>query len=335
MKHCATWCAVTQAARFATQLETIGLLAEHSARAFGDLPFAEHLKRAGITSRDWDEIRALPLWEPEPGVTFMRPADVFQHLGTTRRAHELHDKFMAMVVDTSKQMIPEATIESATIFRGGTRSGTFRGELVNSAAMFKSFPVTFGQMHHRLSLLQASRAGRLTYLAALVVAMTTAGLISTQLRQIADGKDPLPMDDKNLYWTALLRGGGLGIYGDLMFQGVNRFGHGLEEILAGPLASTLNDFRNLTLGNLVQAIDGEDTNALPEAIRLAKRTLPGSSLWFAKTLMSRMVFEQMEQAADPRAFYRYRRQINRERDRGGDFFFAPGTTSPQRPPELF
>lgn len=116
---------------------------------------------------------------PKPGATFMRPSDVFQHLGETRRAHELHDKFRALAVQASKEMIPEATIESAALLRGATRSGTFRGEILNSLAMFKSFPVTFMHIHHRKMLLRTSAVGRGTYLAALIGGMTIAGALAT------------------------------------------------------------------------------------------------------------------------------------------------------------
>jgi len=325
----------TQAARFATQTEMLGLLARFKGASFDELPFREMLRQNDISARDWDEMRALPLWEPKPGATFMRPSDVFQHLGDTRRAHDLHDKFMALAVGVSKEMIPEATIESATVLRGATRSGTALGEIANSLAMFKSFPVTFVNIHMRKMLLQDSAAGRVIYLAALVGGMTMAGAMATQLREITQGRDPQSVDSVAFWATAMLRGGGLGIWGDLLFAGFNR-PDGLNDLAAGPLLSTLGKGLNLTFGNLQEAINGEDTNALPEAIRFAKEITPGHSLWYGRLLLQRLVFDRLMQEVDPRAFARAKRRQERlVRQNGSDFFFEPGDTAPDRLPELF
>ncbi len=325
----------TQAARFATQTEMLGLLARYRDEAFDDLPFREMLKQNDINARDWDEMRAIPLWEPKPGATFMRPSDVFRHLGDTRRAHELHDKFMALAVGVSKEMIPEATIESATTLRGATRSGTPIGEVANSLAMFKSFPVTFVNIHMRKMLLRESAIGRGGYLIALIAGMTMAGALATQLREITQGRDPQSVDSVAFWATAMLRGGGLGIWGDVLFAGFNR-PDGLNDLVAGPLLSTLGKGLNLTFGNLYEAIQGEDTNALPEAISFARDIMPGHSIWYGRLLFQRMIFEQVMQEVDPRAFARAKSRLKRwaeQNDTG--FWFEPGDTAPDRAPELF
>jgi len=325
----------TQAARFASQTEMLGLLARYRDESFEDLPFVEMLKQNDISARDWDAIRALPLWEPKPGATFMRPSDVFQHLGDTRRAHDLHDKFMALAVGVSKEMIPEATLESATLLRGGTRSGTPVGEVVNSLAMFKSFPVSFVNIHMRKALLQNSATGKFTYLAALIGGMSIAGALATQMREITQGRDPQPMDSAGFWGTAMLRGGGLGIYGDLLFAGFNR-PDGLSDLAAGPLLATVGKGVNVTFGNLHEAIQGEDTNALPEMIRFAKEITPGHSIWYGRLALQRHLFDVLMQEADPRAFRRAKRRQERwAEERGTEFFFEPGDTVPDRAPELF
>jgi hypothetical protein len=324
----------TQAARFATQTEMLGLLARFRDESFDDLPFREMLKQNDISARDWDEMRAVPLWEPKPGATFMRPSDVFQHLGNTRRAHDLHDKFMGLAVSTSKEMVPEATIESATTLRGATRSGTPIGEVANSLAMFKSFPVTFVNIHLRKMLTRDSKFGRATYLGALIGGMTMAGAMATQMREITQGRDPQDVDSTSFWLTAMLRGGGLGIYGDVLFAGFNR-PDGLNDMAAGPLLDTIGEGLNLTFGNLYEAIQGEDANALPEMIRFAKDITPGHSIWYGRLLFQRLIFERLMYEVDPRAMARAKRRQERfaeENDTG--FWFEPGDTAPERAPNF-
>jgi hypothetical protein len=84
-------------------------------------------------------------------------------------------------------------------------------------------------------------------------------------------------------------------------------------------------------GNLYEAIQGEDTNALPEAIRFAKDITPGHSIWYGRLLFQRLMYE-----VDPRAFARAKRRQERfaeESDTG--FCFEPGDTAPERAPQLF
>ena len=327
----------TQSARFTSQMEMAATLAEHADMRFEDLPFRTWLEQNDITARDWDEMRALPLAEPRKGVKLMSPGDVFEHMGTKKRAYDLHRKFMGMIVQTSKEMIPEATIESSVFLRRGTESGTFAGEIMNSIAMFKSFPVTYGQIHWRRALLQASAVGAATYLATLFGAMTTAGLIGEQARQISQGKDPLPLDSIDTWGTAMLRGGGLGIIGDLLFQGIGEDDPARAAgALAGPVVEVGFDFTNLTLGNLVELARGDDTNFQTEAVKFARDLTPGHSIWYGRLLFQRLIYEQMMQEADPRAWSRAKRMQERYAEESGtEFWFEPGDTSPDRAPELF
>ena len=86
---------------------------------------------------------------------------------------------------------------------------------------------------------------------------------------MSKGRDPRPMEGPEFWGAAFLQGGGLGIYGDFLFSDVNRFDRGLAETIAGPVVGFADDVRKLTIGNVTQAIKGEDTNAASEFINFA------------------------------------------------------------------
>src|SRR3546814_5553738 len=54
------------------------------------------------------------------------------------------------------------------------------------------------------------------YAAQFFVGMTLFGAASIQLREIAKGRDPRPMDNVEFWEDAAFQGGGLGIFGDLL-----------------------------------------------------------------------------------------------------------------------
>src|SRR5690606_18588066 len=137
--------------------------------------------------------------------------------------------------------------------RGGTRAGTFWGEIVRSAAMFKSFGVTFALLYgarfwRAWSSNKAAGAG---YAAAVLATTTMGGALSVWLKDIVAGRDPRPIHDEDgsslpFMGAALLQGGGFGIYGDFLFADLNRYGGGITGTLTGPVVERLNTLRELT-----------------------------------------------------------------------------------------
>jgi len=332
----------TQAARWATQMEFLGLLTRDRGKGFGDLEYRAVLERSGIDAADWDAFRQIPTWSPKAGVEFIRPSDAFKHLGSTagaqRRAMELHDKFMVAVINESKNMVLDATLTAAATLRGNSSPGTLSGEILNSFAMFKNFPLSFVHMFGRRGMLEASTKGKVSYFAALGVTMTMAGAMAVQMRELAQGRDPTQMNPMEkggaAFWgQAALTGGALGIWGDFLFQSLNRFGHGPAETAAGPVFTAAKEWGDLTLGNLMQLARGEEVNFLPEAVKVARRAMPGSSIFYARLVLQRTIFDQLQEAVDPRAYHRWQRDAQtRMHDRGQEYWWQQGSMSPRRAP---
>ena len=62
---------------------------------------------------------------------------------------------------------------------------------------------------------------------------------------------------------------------EISFSNVNRFGGGLTETVAGPVTDVGKDLINLTIGNLYEVAQGEDTKAAKEFIDFTLRYTPG------------------------------------------------------------
>jgi hypothetical protein len=116
-----------------------------------------------------------------------------------------------------------------------------------------------------------------------VIATTVMGALGEQLSQISKGRDPINIEDPKFWAQAAMRGGGVGIFGDFLFQDQNRYGGGMLATLAGPvLGGQLPAAFNLTVGNIQQVVADDRTNAGRELSRFIRQNAPGYSLWYAR-----------------------------------------------------
>lgn len=323
----------TQAARWAHGLEFMGYLHDLKREDFKDLPVQRTFSKYGISETDWNEFRLLASWEPDPGSHFLRPADLLAGGKITERKLALHDKFMSMLVDESRVAVPDATIGGVAVLRGSTPPGTFRGELLASGGMFKNFPVTIAYMYGREALAKETNKGMASYIAAFGLGMTTVGALGVQMKELANGRDPIDMTQPSFWGRAALTGGAMGVYGDFLFQNVNAYGRGIGEQAAGPVLSLLSDMKNLTLGNAYELLEGKDTHFGVDALGVTTKLMPGKSLWYARLAFERLVTEQIQRTVDPKASSKFqRRQTHQLKTAGNQYWWRPGATSPERGP---
>lgn len=324
----------TQAGRWAFGMEFMGALADFSGRAFGDLPdpFRRTMQRYGFDEAAWDAIRATPHYS-EGGAAFLRYLDIEDERLATRVAE--------MINGESQFAVPTGQMRARAAVVGLAKPGTIGGELLQSAMMYKQFAVTLVMTHGMRTITQDSMRGRLSYAASLMIGMTIMGGLAMQLKEVAKGRDPRAVFDKDgrpdpkFVGAAILQGGGLGIFGDLLFSQLNRFGGGSAVTAAGPVAQFANDSLNLTLGNAVQLATGEDTGFGNELTRFLRAYTPGGSLWYARLAYERLALDQMQMAIDPQAERRFRRKARRwQREFGQDFWWKQGDALPDRMPDL-
>ena len=310
-----------------------------------DKAFATWLVARGFNEDDWSAIRAAPVWEPADGAKFLRPTDVAdQTLGLR----------LAEAIDMETRIaVPQTTLWTRAKLLGETRPGTVAGEARRSWAMFRSFSLTATHTLGEELMLRGQAKGQAPFVAGaggaagILFFLTLGGAVAIQMRELASGKDPRPMDDPRFWMAAAMQSGGLGILGDFFYATEARNGKSATQVAAfGPVGGAVGDAWGLTGGNAVEIADGlregEDLGEAVEGARIgrdavdfARRYTPGGNIWFLRTAYSRLVLDNLQRIVDPEAeedFARSRKRL--ERDRGQGQFWAEGENVPRRAPEM-
>lgn len=332
----------TRAARWAAQSEFMGLMSRSAGTKFQDLPYREVLERYAVTAEEWDVFRkGVKPWQPRRDVNFLRPIDLLETDIPNKEG--LYRKLQGMVFEESRKMVPESTVEGTVRLRDTTRPDTLVGSILYSFSMYKNFPVSFMMIYGRLALSSQDKMTRLKFIAGLGAGMTMVGALGTQMREISKGRDPLPMDTPAFLGKSFLSGGALSIWGDFLFAGINEYGRGPEQMLAGPLGGFLGDTTQLVLGDTFKWVDSVGgleqkdfkSGTAAKAVEWARRYTPGTSVWWARLALERQVFDRLQELADPRAHRSRQSRMRKQRkERGNESWWAPGDREPKRAPSF-
>lgn len=327
--------------RSAFGLEAMAHAARERGKSFADLDpaFREALGRHGIGAGDWDLMRSVEPGEPRPGAPLLRWQDIAA--GDTPAHRQAADKWSRLLVTEMDYAVIEGDPLTRALLLGQSRPGTAGGEVRRSLAMYKQFPATFVTMHFARALARGWDGSRLGHAALTFLAMMGLGALAMQAKEIAAGRDPLSLDPTTgkgarAWGKAILQGGGLGVFGDVLAVDQTKYGNSWAATAAGPVAGAaetiIGDF---VIKNIQKAGKGEPSQFLGDAVYALGRHVPGSSLWYARLAFQRLVLDQAHLMADPRARERFGRIEQRARqDFGQDYWWRPGQTSPQRAPDL-
>lgn len=314
---------ITDMRKISFQKAWSGHLANLAERPLADLPQGTRafFTERGFTAQDWDALRdPSGLFKASNGAGFITPHHwaKAQSVMAPDDAQQLGRRFAMAIREHLTVAIPESTAEVRTLMRGGTKAGTLIGEVVRGASLFKGFGVTvLLTQYRRFAASQAWGFNKWQY-AAFTVGLPTIllGALAMQLRELAKGNDPRPMDSLEFWGAATLQGGGFGIFGDFFASQQNRFGGGFAQTLAGPQANLIDEFGRLTISNALAAARGDDTYFGRDAAALIGRGTPVlSSHWATRTAWSRMVAEPLMIFLDPQGAKRARdkeRKMHRE-----------------------
>ena len=297
-------------------------------------------ERFGIEARHWDLLRSTAIDDVD-GPKILRPADLIKRDDVDAdEAMEAALKFFDLINAETAFAVPSKNLRAATEVQtlGGSielERGTFGGELLYSATQFRTFPViSLMQLWHR-SLYGRGNMNKLSYAMTLPILLTLGGIFAEQAHQIANGKDPLPMDE-TLVGRGMMRGGGLGLLGDILGSSIqNDRGNTAIGFVAGPtLSGFVDPLINLTAGNVGEVARDEETNAGREALRFLKQNLPGGNAWYAKLALNRLFLDELDAIGDPDYRDAWRRMERRAEEQGTEFWWSPGDGAPERAPVL-
>ena len=316
----------TQAGRWAFGLEFSGLLADNVGRSFDALPkpLQRSMKRYNISAKDWDGIRGTELLDHN-GAKFMALGDIKQQ--------ELRTKVLNMIHTETEFAVPSTSLRGRATLQG--QPGTWPGEIMNSALMYKNFGITLIHTHLRRAVQQPTLGSKAAYGGALIFGTTMMGALSLTLKDIARGKAPREMTGLKFWLAAMIQGGGMGIFGDFLFQNWTRFGHSPAEAIAGPGIAFGADTYRLIQSGVMSAWEMENKIG-GDLIRYVGRYTPGSSLWYTRLAFERYVLDQIQSQIDPKYKKRWKTQANNaERDMGQEYWLPRGELAPSRMPIEF
>ena len=321
----------TQAGRWAFGMEFLGHLADNAGKDVADLdaPLQRAFANYGITDADWKAIRGSIL--DHDGAKFIWPEEI----GRSGKHADVQaaSRLMEMVNTEMDYAVPTPGAIERSLLLGKSRPGSFVGEFVRSMAQYKTFPVTImtTQLMRGISQIQAGDKGR--YLVGTVASMTAMGALAMQLKDIAKGRDPRDMTDPKFWGAAFVQGGGAGIVGDFLYSGLNRADRSFYmTMIGGPTGGLMDDLARLTGTNISQAIEGEDTHFGKEMARFVRNNTPGSSLWYTRLIVDRMLWDHLQTLTDPNYAASFARMRQRSRDEfGQEYWWKPGTSNPRAP----
>lgn len=327
----------TQAGRWAFGMEFTGVLADYAGEAFDKLPKAlqNTMARYAIAPEHWDIIRATPLLDHK-GAQFLRPEDIASRTDLApSTADDLALRVLEMIQTETEFAVPSTSLRGRAMLKGDVRPGTFQGEIIRSAAMYKNFGVTFVYTHLMRVVAQKGFKNKAAMAMNLAISTSIMGALAIQLKEVSKGRDPRPMGSSDFWGAAVLQGGGLGIFGDFLFSGMNRMDRGLPETIAGPVASFGKDVIDLAVIKPFKAANGEDTNAGRDLIKFVQNYMPGSSLWYSRLALERIMFDQLQSWVDPQAQDRQQRTVRRwQKEFNQRFWWSPGDMAPERGPNM-
>lgn len=321
----------TQAGKWASGLEFLQTLADHAGRGFDALP--RELKRAmesyGLTPQQWDMIRAAEMLD-DGGVRALWPEKI---AAQGRAEQQAATRMMEMVHNEMGFAILEPGALERAYMLGATRPGQFWGEVARSVAQYKSFPLTM-MTRHLMRWMESIRAGDPgLYMVSSVISLTVMGAVALQAKQILQGKDPREPLDWRFWGAAFMQGGGAGILGDFLYAGMSRADRGFIGTMVGPTAGLIDDVTRLTLGSAGAIAEERDANFGANLARFVRRNAPGSTLWYTRLAVDRLMFDRLQELLDPDYRARFRRMEARARkETGQEYFWRPGQVLPDRMP---
>lgn len=332
---------LTDMRRIAFKTEFSGFLADHANMDFAQLPdgLRAMFEARGIKASDWDLLRDPSVRFRAPnGADFIAPTWWLEHQTALPRA-EAEGLAMRMEMLVNEQLefaVPTASIEGRARMQGTAAPGTIPGEFMRSSFSYKSFSMSLMLNQYRRFAALPTPLAKAKYAATISSLLLLTGALSIQLKELAKGNDPRPMNTGKFWMASLLQGGGLGIFGDFFAAEQSRVGGGLGETLAGPVVGLAGDVLGPVASNLSALVSGKTTHLGSDLAGLVRQDSPvGSSLWYARLAYDRIVADTLQSFLDPGAESAWKRQMKkRESEYGTRTWWKRGELAPFRAPDL-
>lgn len=332
----------TDMRKIAFQMSFAGHMADNADRAFGQIDgsLRAALEARGITAKDWDALRHRSgRFVSDEGADFISPIYWLetQKVMPRAEAENLAMRVQMTIREHVEMAVPSGGIEGRALLRGGTKPGTIMGELSNSVAGYKNFAVSMMLGQWRRLMNQPTGLAKAQYAAKTSALLIAMGALAIQLKELAKGNDPRPMNTSKFWMAASFQSGGLGIFGDFFQSETSRVGGGLAQTIAGPMVGLGADILGPVASNISALVSGGNTYWGRDIANFLRRNTPvASSLFYARTAYSRLVADELQMFLDPEAQLQFLRQMQKMlKDFGTQPFIGrAGTGIETRLPDL-
>ena len=350
---------LTDARRDAMRVMTMGAVADKLKYGFNELGDIDTklIKGAGITEFDWKIYQAAKL-DTTLGKAVLTPDAVmavegFSSIEITRAAENLSAFMLAEdKLNVLEPGMRQQAEKLAVLHNGEIARGNIRDELTLNFMQFKSFPHAYMSNYLKRMQMFDGPMGKSAYMGGMLVMATIGGAMVNQIWNMLSGRDIESMDPrKNPFFIgrSLLRGGGLGFYGDFLQTEVNWQGQaGLQAMLgpatgqfllmAGTVAMALRDAASagFEASTGIDTIDSDQaekkwSRQIDAHVRDVKGLMP-TNLWYTRALTDRLIYNQIGETLRPG--YAERMQDRAKKTFGAEYFWNPGDVSDIRAPEI-
>lgn len=328
--------------RLSVQLSFAAELGRHAGQPMDALPerLSALLRSRGMTDADWIALSDPALmFRPRQGAVFLSPqhwrSEALARGMDTARVENLSLNLQSIIEEQLELAVPTRSVEASAALYGETKPGSFAGELLRSGGAYKSYPMALMVGQYRRMMARPTPLARAQYGAAFLAGTTMLGALSVQLKEVAKGRDPRPMTDVKFWGAAFFQGGGLGIFGDFLKAETSRAGGGFAETLTGPVVGLGGDLARAVQSNVLRVGQGKDPLIGRDVVNVFRRYTPGTSIFYARTALDRLVWDQLQDLLDPEAQTQWRRQEKKQRrDQGSGSWWGRGELTPRRGPDL-
>lgn len=297
-----------------------------------DLSEADHgiLARKGVTDTTWQVWRRA---QPEdwgtgahsvltPKSVWSIPDEQLTDLGNPRALkREASTQLLAHVLEEAGMGAMDSGPRQRAAVNLGMKPGTLGGELWRASNLFRGFAFSM-MMKHWARAASMGGIGAAKYLAPLFVYGTLIAALGNQVRNLLAGQDPDSIRDPGFWGRAVLRGGGLGFFGDFLQNEVTQHDTTLTAALGGPALTTLEDLLQLTHGAFFQERQGMRTDEGAKLIRFARDNVPFTNLWYTQAAFDHLIWNNLQEAASPG--YLERLEARQEALYGKHYYWHPG-----------
>ncbi|HAS1884765.1 hypothetical protein [Enterobacter hormaechei] len=297
------------------------------------------LKSKGITDQDFSVWKLAQQEDWGNGNTTMLtpesimriPDAALQHIGPPERVRfEAMRRLLGAVSEEVDMAVITPGAREQVLTGGGLQRGTWKGELTRSVFLFKSFPISVVMRHWTRAMGMPSAGGRAAYIATFLASTTILGALSQQLNDLASGRNARDMTGKDAgkFWLgALLKGGGLGLYGDFLLSDHTRYGGGALASMLGPVAGLVDDVVKLGQGIPLNAVEGKSEQTGGDLVKLGKGLTPGANIWYLKAALDYMIFNQMQEYFSPGYLRKMEQRSKKEFNQ--TYWWRPQDVTPQ------